>query len=277
MKVLLEISRPYIPVYRCLVVSFSSACLGLVVTGAKGLAQGNDLLSQKEYEICIRMTSTNPEEAFERSLAWEDTGGGRPALHCQAIALSRLGHHEDAALRLERLAAAMPDETPENVVAELLAHAGISWQQAGNYDRARAVQTNALELSPNNPDIHVDRAVSLFETNNYWEAIDDINEALEVSSNRADLYAFRASACRHVDAMELAMEDANLALTEDPENPEALLERGIAHRLLGDFNAARADWLRLIDLHDGRPVAEMARRNLELLDATPPAAEKSGR
>ena len=55
----------------------------------------------------------------------------------------------------------------------------------------------------------------------------------------------------------------------DPDNPEGLLERGIIYRLTGKIMAARVDWLRLAERHEGRPAAEAARRNLELLDFNP--------
>lgn len=226
-----------------------------------------------EYERCMRMVEQSPDQAFERALAWEDIGGGNPAIHCQALALVRLGHNAEAAERLEHLAVSMPDNTPPDVVASVLAHAGVAWQQAGNYARAEAVQTSALELAPNDPNIRADRAVTHFADGRYWEAIDDINLALETSGeNRvlsSSLLSLRASAYRYVDVFELAMEDANRALSLDPENPEALLERGIMRRLTGDAAGARADWLRLIELHDGRPAADAARRNLELLDVDP--------
>jgi len=66
------------------------------------------------------------------------------------------------------------------------------------------------------------------------------------------------------------MDDANRALSRDPDNAEALLERGILYRLAGNLDAARQDWVHLIAKHDGRPAAEDARRNLELLDVKNP-------
>lgn len=252
-------------------IGFASRLVGLalamsLVSVTTSVAQGTGFLSNREYTICLSLAAREPDEAFEHSLRWQDTGGGNAALHCSAVALFNLGHFDEAAVRLEKLAGSMPDETPPTVVAEILAHAGIAWQQEGDLDKALAAQNNALDLSASNPDILTDRATTLFERFNYWEAIDDLNQALFLASARADILTLRASAYRHVDALDLALEDANRALELEPDYPEALLERGIIHRLQENTAKARGDWVRLIQIHEGRPAADAARRNLELLD-----------
>ena len=207
------------------------------------LAQEAGLLGNREYQICLSLAARSPEEAFEQSLRWQDAAG-----------------------RLETLARGMPDATPPSVVAEILAHAGIAWQRHGDLDKALAVQNSALELSSANPDILTDRATTLFERFEYWEALDDLNQALFLAPARPDILALRASAYRHVDALDLALEDATRALELEPDHAEALLERGIIHRLQDNATEARADWIRLLEVHEGRPAAEAARRNLERLD-----------
>lgn len=229
-------------------------------------AQTIDELNQREYRACIKQVDIDPNDAFEKALAWQDLGGGPPAQHCAAVALMRLGHHREAAARLEAMAKEMPDDTPPAAVAGILAHAGIAWLEGGDFERAYSVQTAALELMPGSPEILADRSMTLAQQDRYWEAVDDLTRALESDADRVDLLVLRASAYRYIDANDLALEDLERALTLDPTNPEALLERGIQRRLAGDKDGARADWLKLIKLHDGRPAAEMARRNLEKLE-----------
>lgn len=238
----------------------------LAVGKAEAQQSGPDFLQQREYQICIHLARTEPEKAFEHSLAWADGGGGPAALHCGAIALINLGHFREAATRLEKLSKALPDDTPPGVAAEILAHAGLSWMEADDLSRAFAALTSALELSPANPDILTDRATVLFLSGKYWESIDDLNKAVDVSPDRPETLTLRASAYRHVDTLELALDDATRALDLDPNHPEALLERGIIFRLMGENDQARNDWLHLVDIHQGRPAADHAQRNLELLD-----------
>jgi tetratricopeptide (TPR) repeat protein len=229
-------------------------------------AQDPQTLQQIEYEACMRLTRTDPEEAFERSLAWQDMGGGLPARHCGAVALMLLGHHAEAASRFEEAARQMPDDAPPEAVADMMAHAGIAWMEAGETARALDAQTAALALFPDAPEILVDRALVLGQEKRYWEAIDDLNAALAIFPDDPAALSMRASAYRYVDVPDLAMEDATRALEIDSTHPEALLERGILHRLAGNPDAARQDWITLIEYHDGRPAADHARRNLELLD-----------
>ncbi len=243
------------------------ALAAAVIAASSGAtAQSARFADQEEYGICMRMVGFDANQAFERALAWKDAGGGNAARHCAGVALNALGHFTEAAERLEALAGSMPDDTPPEVVAEILSHAGLSWQQAGESQRAFTVQSAALDLAPGDPALLVDRAASLFALNNYWEAIDDLNAASAANRDDPEILVFRASAYRHVDALDLALEDANRALSLAPDHPEGLLERGILRRLTGDIDGARADWLTLITLHEGRPAADVARRNLERMD-----------
>jgi len=224
---------------------------------------------QREYQHCMQMVSADPDQAFEYSLAWVDRGGAFPARHCQAAALFALGEYGEAAARLEKLASDMEGRAPPGALADLLGHAGVAWQQAGELERANAAQSAALNLAPHKTEIRIDRAMTLAQVQNWWEAIDDLNQALEEEPDNVMARVLRGSAYRQVDALDLALEDLNLALSRAPDDPEGRLERGIVRRLKGDMEGARTDWLDVLRLHEGRPAADMARRNLELLDVKP--------
>lgn len=229
-------------------------------------AQVVETIEQQEYTGCMQQTRIDPDGAFERALQWQDIGGGLPAKHCAATALMALGQFEQAAIRFEEMAKLMPDDASDELVADILAHAGIAWFEADDLDQAYAMQSAALELAPNASMILVDRAMVLAQLNQFKEAITDLNKAIEIDPDDPVPYTMRASAFRFLGDNNQALSDAEQAMKIDPSNPEALLERGIIRRLLGDNDGARADWVRLIELHDGRPAAESARRNIEKLD-----------
>ncbi len=216
-----------------------------------------------DYETCMRRARTDPDRGLAAALAWRDRGGGDAARHCAAVALIGLGRHVQAAARLEALAG---DIKSAGDRAAILAQAGAAWFQAGDYARAHAAQSAALALSPSDPEILIDRAMTLAGAKNYWEAIDDLNRVVAADRENFNALILRASAYRYVDALELAHEDAAAAFRLAPSRPEILLEYGIVLRLSGDRNSARRHWLTLIRLHDGIPAADTARRNLELLD-----------
>ena len=220
---------------------------------------------QQEYAACMTLARRKPDEGLESALAWQSRGGAEAAEHCAAVALIGLGETGEAATRLEKLGTKLGPARP-GLAAEILAQAGQAWLMAGKPDRAYAVQTTALKMAPRDVDLLVDRAVTLGQAKNYWEAIDDLNRAHELAPRRADVLVFRASAYRFVDSPDLALEDLDAAIKLAPKNPEAYLERGIRRRLANDREGARGDWLKTLALGAGTPTGEAAQKNLELLD-----------
>ena len=220
---------------------------------------------ESEYAACLRLLDHDAKAAFESALAWQDAGGGAAARHCGALALVRLGQPGEAAARLETLAADMADARPW-LRAGVLAQAGQAWLTADEPERAHAAFTVALEITPDAPEIYIDRAQALAQAGAFWEAIDDLGRAIELAPGRADAYAFRASAYRYIDNLELALDDAERALAITPDDPIALLERGNIRRLSGDDAGARADWLHVISVAPGGHAADDARSNLGRLD-----------
>jgi tetratricopeptide (TPR) repeat protein len=217
------------------------------------------------YERCLAEAVKNPDDAFEDALAWAAEGGAEAARHCAAVALLYNEQPEAAAVRLEQLAQDMRLQPPARR-AEVLAQAGRAWLEGRNSERAAAALTTALELSPDNAEIWIDRAEVYAAAANYWEAIDDLNRAIEFNRRRADAHAFRAAAYRLVNEQTLAMEDATKAVELDARLPDAWLERGILNRMKGDVAAARRDFLQVLVLDPDGPAGDAARANIERME-----------
>jgi tetratricopeptide (TPR) repeat protein len=241
--------------------------VGLLVGAAllAGLAAPARADRDKDYADCLRAVDKDPAQAFETANSWAERGGGYPARHCGALALLKMGQYDQAAMRLEQLATDMA-RGEGNLSAEALAQAGEAWLLARKPDRAFAAQTAALKLRPRDVDLLIDRAITLADVKNYWEAIDDLNHALELDPRRADAHVLRASAYRYVDSPEMAAEDVAAALALDPRNLDALAERGIVKRLNNDPAGARQDWLTVLRAAPDSPAADIARDNLAKLD-----------
>ena len=252
-----------------LAAALSALLLAMAPAGAatKKPSNGNALQfdDAQEYAACMTLARRKPDEGLEGALTWQSRGGGDAAEHCAAVALIGLGENSEAATRLEKLGTRLGPARP-GLAAEVLAQAGQAWLMAGKSDRAYAVQTTALKLAPQDVDLLVDRAVTLGQAKNYWEAIDDLNRAHELAPKRADVLVFRASAYRFVDSPDLALEDIDAAIALDPRNPDAYLERGILRRLANDRDGARSDWMKTLSLGTGTPTGDAAQKNLELLD-----------
>ena len=172
------------------------------------------------YTDCMRLAKQTPDQAFEEALAWQSDNGGAAARHCAAVALIGLGHFGEAAIRLERLAVELGPGAPATG-SKILGQAGQAWLAAGEAERAFAAQSAALKLTPKDPELWIDRAVTLATAKNYWEAIDDLNQAAELAPGRAEVLVLRASAYRMVDGADLALEDIAQALALEPDNAEA--------------------------------------------------------
>jgi len=228
-------------------------------------AQADDPELAAQYQACMDLAETNPDEALEQAETWVDLGGSDPARHCAAVALMRLGHYEAAGQELETLAASL-EPAFAFLQIPVLIQAGQAWLAAGKVDRAYAVQTTALARQPNDIELLVDRAMTAASVGNFAAAIDDLNRALSHAPNRADILVLRASAHRFLDQPEAALADIEAALSLDPDNAEGLLERGNLRRQAGNDAGARDDWLRVTRLAPDSPAAEAAQANLAKLD-----------
>ncbi|MBI3445335.1 MAG: hypothetical protein HY055_08215 [Magnetospirillum sp.] len=217
-----------------------------------------------EYRSCLTLARQKPEEGWEEAIAWHSLGGGEPARHCAAVALIGLGKYEEAARRLEALAGQSRRE--EALRAEMLAQAGQAWLLAGMPQKALAAQDTALKLLPGQPDLLLDKAVTLANVNHYDEVVGVLDALLRAQPNRIEAMVLRASAYRYLDKLDLAKDDIARALILDANYADALLERGIIRRLEGSTIGAREDWLKAIDAAPESSAAEAARRNLEMMD-----------
>lgn len=225
---------------------------------------GEAIDDAQQYRHCIALARQKPQEGWEEALAWGSLGGGEAARHCGAIALIGLRQYEEGASRLEDLAATSKGDA--KLRAGMLAQAGQAWLLAQNPERANAAQTAALKLVPDAPDLLVDRSESLAAAKNYKDALADLNRALQIAPDRVDALTFRATAKRFLDDRASAETDIARALKLDPKYQDAWLENGILKRLAGKDAEARQDWLTVLDIAPNSPAADMARRNIELLD-----------
>lgn len=228
-------------------------------------AQSADIEQAAQYQACMDLAETAPDEALEAAETWGDLGGSDPARHCAAVALMRLGHYEAAGEELESLAGSL-EASYAALQIPILIQAAQAWLAAGNVDRAYALQSTALAREPNNIELLVDRAFTADRVGNYRAAITDLDRALSHAPNRADILVYRASAHRYLGQPEAAMADIDMALRLDPQNPEGLLERGNLKRLAGDDAGAREDWLEVTRVAPESPAAADAQDNLAKLD-----------
>jgi tetratricopeptide (TPR) repeat protein len=225
------------------------------------IAQGDD------YERCLAMLPSDPEGAQEMAETWQTAGGGDGADHCLALARIELGDPAEGGMLLERLGAS--SHGTASARAAIYGQAAQAWLMAGDPAHAFAAGTQALMLSPDDPDLLIDRAIAGGAVERWQDAADDLSHALGLDPKRADALVLRGAAWRHLGHLDLARDDIDRALGIDPENAEALLERGILRQRSDDTAGARADWEKAASLAPDSPTADLAQQNLALLEAGP--------
>ena len=224
-----------------------------------------DAEAAQQYQHCIALARTNPDEGWHEGLAWASLGGGEAAHHCQAVALIGKHQYDEAAVKLETLA--RDSHAKPRIRAGMLAQAGQAWLLAHQPERAFTDQSAALALVPGAPDLLVDRAESQADQKDYDGALRDLNEALTAAPDRVDALTFRATAKRYVGDIDGAKADITRALTLDEHYQDAWLEDGIQKRNADDTEGARRSWSNVMSLAPQSDAAITARRDLELLDS----------
>ena len=221
----------------------------------------------EDYRRCLDMLADDPAGAYAFADAWQASGGGPPALHCEALADIGLGDPQSGAALLEKAAEASP--APDGARAAVLGQAIQAWLMADDPARAYDAATKAIALAPDNPDLRIDRSIAAATLERYADARGDLDHALELDPRRADALVLRAAAWRNEERLSAAQADIDRAIALDPDNPEALLERGIERQRAGDAGGARADWERAKTLAPDTATADLAEQNLALLEAGP--------
>lgn len=225
------------------------------------IAEGTD------YDHCLDMLDSDPSGADALAATMATGGGGEAAEHCHALAQVELGNTEDGATLLDKLAGL--SASPASSRAAVYGQAGQAWTMAGKPAQAYASATNALKLSPDDPDLLIGHAIAALALQLYAEADANLTHALDLDPKRADALILRATARRNLGQLDQARADIDAAFQLDSESPDGFLERGIIRQRRGDLAGARADWEHAATLAPDTPTGDLAQQNLALLDAGP--------
>jgi tetratricopeptide (TPR) repeat protein len=210
--------------------------LGFLVSAAAPACAAEE--DSAHYVRCMDLAARDSAIALADATQWSKAGGGAPAEHCAARALAGLKRYSEAAARLDVLARA--PATPAGMRSEIFAQAGNSWLLAGNGAKAVASLRSALVLQAGDADLFADLGRADAMLRNWKEAVQDLNAAIGLRRD-ASLLVLRASAFRALKDYRPALADLNASLAIKPGNAEAMLERGLLRRDLGDIGGARTD------------------------------------
>ncbi|MCA3339602.1 MAG: hypothetical protein ACK6DJ_04150 [Alphaproteobacteria bacterium] len=220
-----------------------------------------------EYGRCLDLLLVDPTGARGFARDWHMQGGGEGAAQCEALAQLSLGEADPAAEALERIAAR--SEAGIAARAAVFGQAAEAWRAAGKPQRAAAAASLALALTPQDPDLLLERAMARLALGQVPGALADLDLAVVLDADRAEAWIWRAAAQRRLERLRPAEDSITTALRLAPRNVEALLERGILRQLRGEGEAARRDWERVLELAPDSAAADLAAQNLALIEAGP--------
>jgi len=212
--------------------------LGLILLAAIPAHAADD--ASAHYDRCMAQAGKNAAAALADARAWSKAGGGAPAAHCAASALLGLNRYGEAAASLDALARAA--STPSGMRGEIFAQAGNAWLLAGNGAKAVASLRSALTLTAGDAGLFADLGRADAMLRNWKDAVLDLNAAINLRRD-SGLFVLRASAYRALKNYRAALADLNSALAIRPSSADAVMERGLLRRDLGDVGGARTDFV----------------------------------
>ena len=177
------------------------------------------------HKTCLEAIADDAQEAFELAMQWRDAGGGRRAKHCVAMALFALGHEDEAAFRLDALAAGADGGSKETRVKHY-AEAANFWLTVNESEKAYASASAGLKLAYDNLDLRIARARAYALAGRYDYAETDLTSVLTLDPKRADALRYRADARFKLEKVDAAQIDIEAALNLDPTSVETALLRG---------------------------------------------------
>ena len=219
-----------------------------------------------DYETCVGLVESDPEQAEAEAARWAAAGGGSAARHCRALAMLALGADRSAAELLSAIAA--EDRTlPAEVRAEMLVEAGEIHLGLGDLEAGRAAVARALKLATDPQPALTLSARLAAEAGDWQGAVAELDRALARGAPSADILVLRASARRQLGQLVAARADLAWAEELAPDDPALWLERGALEAESGNRDAAREALLKAIALDREGPVAEAARLRLQRMEA----------
>jgi len=245
-------------------------------------SQQADRDQQDRYSLCLDLVEKAPDKGINNALEWQLDGGGVPARHCEALGLFYAEEYSEAAVRLEgiaedmRIGRGMPVRGNEratataSMLADTYGQAANAWLLGGEIVRAEASIGQALALVPAHTrlerSLRVTRARIAAVEEDFTLALSELETVLRAEPGRTDLLLFVAAAARGTADFAKAEGALKRYIKLFPDDPSAFLELGNLKDALGNSDAARQAWLKVLTLTEVGPDANAARTNIERVD-----------
>jgi len=197
---------------------------GYIERGKTYAALGRTDLALVDLNVAITLAPINAEAHYVRGLIYSSEGKHLDALEDYEIA-------EDAGIR----------------TLALFLNLGTSYTEAEEYQDAVRVLDEALGISPNNAEVHYQKGLAQFYSNQNSAALFSANRALQIDSAYVDAYALRATVHLNLQRWQDAIVDYRHAYQLDPDYYDAFYGIAQAQQALGQEEAAIVSLERYLD------------------------------
>lgn len=255
-----------------LICCVSSAFAASVSTRAK---QAEAHLPPFSLSDCLALLDDDPSDVSDYVASHSRAGNERAVLHCEALSDVLSGDFSGGADQLDALAhdaaRGAEDDTPDER-ADVAADAARAWLAADMARKADASASYGLTLAPDSVALRLIRDRALLRLGQSDAALTDLTTLASNPLLASETHLLKATAERETGHIEAARTDIDVTLAATPDDPAALLERGIIRQRLGDLTGARADWDQVISLSPDSHEADLARQDLDILASDPDSA-----
>lgn len=224
------------------------------------------------FEECVALLDDDPSDVSDYIAAHNTTGSDRAVRHCEALAEVMSGDVTTGATHLDELVQSRstdPDEATPEERADVAADAARAWFTAGDDNNAEASASLGLTLAPDSIALHLLRDRALLRLGQSQEALTDLSSLGNNPLMAPEIHLLRATAERQTGHLAAAATDIEAALKATPDDPAALLERGIIRQQMRNSDGAREDWQRVIADAPDSHEADLARQDLDVMASDP--------
>ncbi len=188
--------------------------------------------SAKEFEgerdklhSCLKKANTQPTQSLEDGRMWKFHGGGIFAEYCMAVSRIGMGEYEKGARRLVTISHDTQIGNKEDKLSMLI-KASNAFLLANLPIDAKSSIEEALTLSPDEPNLLIDRARTNLMLGDNLGAENDVTKAMEIKGIIPLGLRLRAEARTKLEKFDLASQDIEEAIKLEPKEPANLIIRG---------------------------------------------------
>jgi Flp pilus assembly protein TadD len=130
-----------------------------------------------------------------------------------------------------------------------------AYRRAGEFDKAIADYTQALQLQPKDPALYAGRGFAELKKNDKANALNDFNKAIELAPDKSEYYTGRAYIFVTNGESAKAVSDFTHLISMKPDDADLYVRRGDVYSKLKQWDQAGADYEKALSLDQNNYLA----------------------